>query len=156
MFIDLTASLNTGVLRCFTDELGRPASSAIAAPDSYGKDPYWERGSHPEIVEQVWDQMGKALPVDCRCLLYGTPALVTPVSGIVLAVAWGTAYILRLPEDTLTIARQAGTKTVMQWTGGGQTDISKECGADWVFGCWAKEEPQWCRAMYEAVKRIDA
>ena len=28
---------------------------------------------HPDIVERIWDQIGTALPADCRCLIHGIP-----------------------------------------------------------------------------------
>ena len=52
----------------------------VASPDTVG-DPYYGQGSHPDVVERVWDQLGASLPTDCRCLVYGTPALVDPASG---------------------------------------------------------------------------
>jgi hypothetical protein len=39
-------------------------------------------GSHPDVVERLWKQLGPALPEDCR--------------GIVLALGMGTQYGLQL------------------------------------------------------------
>lgn len=111
---------------------------------------YYESGCHPDIVERIWDQIGAALPSDCRSLVYGTPALVHPASGAVLAIGMGTQYGLRLCEPGLSAARASGAKTTATWTIGGSTDIVVECGADWVFGCFASDEPTWCRQAYEA------
>ena len=121
---------------------------ACAAPDSY-PDPYMELGSHPEIVERVWDQLGGALPVNCRCIVYGTPALVAPRSGIVLAVAFGTQYGLRLLERTVAEALKAGARTVEF---NGKVDIQREFGSDWVFGPWLKREAEWLRAVFRTVE----
>jgi hypothetical protein len=111
---------------------------------------YYESGCHPDIVERIWDQIGATLPSDCRGLVCGTPALVHSVSGAVLAIGMGTQYGLRLSEPGLSAARAAGAKTTVTWTIGGSTDIVVECGADWVFGCFASDEPTWCRQAYEA------
>ena len=79
----------------------------------------------------------------------------TPTAGIVLVAAWGTQYVLRLPQEVVTLAIGSGAKTITKWTGGGQTDVSKELGPDWVFGGWLKQEPQWCRALFERVEGHD-
>ncbi|MFC1817139.1 hypothetical protein ACFL0M_14660 [Thermodesulfobacteriota bacterium] len=47
----------------------------MVSPDKHS-DPYMEAGSHPEIVERVWDALGSSLPVDCRAIVYSAPALV--------------------------------------------------------------------------------
>ena len=52
----------------------------IAAHDSI-PNPYYQCGCHPDIVERVWDQIGAAMPAECRCLVTGMPALVHPAAG---------------------------------------------------------------------------
>jgi hypothetical protein len=135
---------NGGVIRWLCRESGGVAS--VAAPDS-APDPYNWCGSHPEIVERVWDQLGHGLPPNCRVILCGTPVLVEPTTGVILAVSFGTSYCLRLPEGALPAALKAGCKTSRRWTGGTFTDVSTLFGLDWVFGCWAKDEVAWCRAV---------
>ena len=46
----------------------------IAAHDSV-PNPYYHCGCHPDIVARVWDQIGAAMPAECRCLVTGIPAL---------------------------------------------------------------------------------
>lgn len=126
--------------RLKTDEL-------IAAPDSV-RDPYMSQGSHPDVVERVWKKLGQALPVDCRCLVYGTPALVQPTSGIILAFCLGTQYCMRLTSPQMYEALKLGVKTSTKWSGGRITDATQTFGADWIFGSWKDEELQWCREVY--------
>lgn len=118
----------------------------IAPPDSVS-DPYMNCGSHPDVVERVWDQLGSVLPKEARCLLGGTPALVLPISGVVAAVCFGTQYCVRIPPGSLVEARATGATTVQRWTTGGQTDIQQEFGADWVFGSYSAQEPVWCELV---------
>lgn len=110
---------------------------------------YYESGCHPDIVERLWRQIGLALPLDCRSLVYGTPALTHPVSGVVLAIGMGTQYGLRLTRTFRTLAIVRGAKLSIAWTGGGSTDIARELGNDWVFGAWLASEPDWCRQAFE-------
>jgi hypothetical protein len=116
----------------------------VTMPDDPKRDYYLEAGSHPEIVERLWDQLGKDLPPTSRVLVFGTPALIHPGSGVVLAFAFGTQYALRLPRSLPEEKRPAGLRTVATWTGGGSTDIERECGNDWIFGSFSADETVWC------------
>jgi hypothetical protein len=127
--------------RLKTDEL-------IATPES-ARDPYMGQGSHPDIVEHVWNKLGKALAADCRCLVYGTPALVQSTSGIILAFCIGTQYCVRLISSQMDEALKLGVKTSTTWSGGKTTNAIQTFGADWIFGNWKDQELQWCREVYE-------
>jgi hypothetical protein len=114
-----------------------------------GGDIYYKAGCHPDIVERLWDQIGPALPADCRCLVYGTPALAHPNSGVILATGMGTAYSLRLNAPFLQAAIAAGARTSRTWSTGETIELETQFGADWIFGAWLTEEPAWCRQMFE-------
>lgn len=147
MFIDTVDQANQGVLKY----LGRGEKSGlpvIAAPDSVS-DPYMCQGSHPDIVQRVWDELGANMPGKCRCLVYGTPALVQDRTGVVIAICNGTRYNLRLTADNFSAAIAKGAATRARWSTGEEMDCLAELGPDWVFGGWFKEELQWCRDTYE-------
>jgi hypothetical protein len=116
---------------------------------------YQFAGHHPEIVARVWDQLGGSLPVEGRCLVRWTPALVEPESGVVLAVCYGTEYALRVPDEFLPDALAAGCNHSFDWgrttdrPTDRPTDLRKDFGAGWVFGGFVREEPDWCRAAFE-------
>jgi hypothetical protein len=120
-------------------------SKPIAAPTSV-EDPYTNRGSHPDIVQRVWDELGRALPEDGRCLLFGTPALVHPKSGVILAVCFGTAYSLRLPSGA---ARPPRRRLVQEWSTGGETNVESEFGPGWMFGDFSPGEVEGMEDVYQ-------
>ena len=92
--------------------------------------------------------LGSALPTDCRAIVYGTPALLHPV-GIVFALAYGTAYAIRVSEHHRSLALEAGCRVEQIWSGGGKTDIEQELGRGWLFGLWINQEPQWVLDVYK-------
>lgn len=151
-YLATSCDANRGIIQCFHLAKNGASFAPISAPNSAAKDPYYDLGSHPDVVTRVWDELGAALPVDCRCLLYGTPALVAPTSGVVLVAAYGTQYLLRLPEEAVPLAIKAGARTTTKWSSGGEMDVSKEVGPDWIFGGWIIEELHWCRTVYESVE----
>jgi hypothetical protein len=149
LWVDTAHPANAGVLR----SMGLDCKAVlIAAPDSV-IGPYLNCGSHPDVVERVWDQLGAAVPIDSRCLLCGTPALVHPKSGVILVVSYGTEYTLRIPVDAIGEALKAGVRTTVQWSVGDVTDIRREFGPDWIFGHYLSQELQWCRTVYDAMDR---
>ena len=115
-------------------------------------DPYMQAGSHPDVVERVWDVLGASLPVDCRALVYGAPALVHPREGVVFAVAYGTRYAIRVPDESINAALKVGRRTNQEWSGSGMTDLGEELGQDWVFGAWVEEEKEWLARVYESLE----
>ena len=130
----------------------RPEAPVFAAWDDV-VNPYYRCGCHPDIVERLWDQIGPALPADCRALVHGIPALVQPQSGVILATGLGTQYGVRVPLDLIADAIRAGAKTTTTWSGGATMDIQQSLGVDWLFGGWRAEELHWGRILYEATDR---
>ncbi len=144
--MNLAHPANTKVLAYLAR--GRSGSPVYSAWDSV-ENPYYRCGCHPEIVERLWEQLGAALPSDCRCLVHLIPALVQPRSGVILATGLGTQYGVRVPAALVSSALAAGAKTQTTWSGGKTMDIQQDLGADWVFGGWRTDELAWCRSLYE-------
>ena len=119
-------------------------------------DPYYKLGTHPDLVMRLWDELGKTLPADCRRVVFGTPALVRPDSGVVFGFAGGThTYALRLPLDVRKAALVAGATTVHHYPSYPELGIHasvldlRDVGGEWIFGRWLVSEPEWCAAAYE-------
>jgi hypothetical protein len=124
----------------------------LMLPGECPRDPYMNMGCHPETVERVWDQLGSVLPANCRSIVFGTPGLVAPRSGILLASAFGTAYILRLCRETMEDATRGGASTQRTWSRNHRTDLAQQYGDDWIFGGYLKHEPDWLLAVYRSIE----
>lgn len=122
----------------------------LLPPNQSTRDPYLELGSHPDVVNRVWDELGTVFGQESRQIVCGRPALVHPMAGVVLALAWGTRYVLRLSEETARKAKDKGFKTVHTWSDGTKTDIEYDLGPGWVFGQWSTEEPFLLRESYDS------
>jgi hypothetical protein len=110
--------------------------------------PYETLGAHPDLVARLWDEITTALPVDCRFVVFGAPALMRPDSGIVFGFAGGThAYALRLPDDARAEALGAGAARVHHYPRHASFDL-EAIGPEWVFCRWHEDEARWCLAAY--------
>jgi hypothetical protein len=111
----------------------------------------WHLGTHPDVVERLWDVLSLPLPADARWLVFDGPALVRPDSGTILAVGLGTSYGLRLQPDHLAEALARGAELVHTFRSVEVTlDLSVSFGPDWAFGSWSDREPDWVLASYHA------
>jgi hypothetical protein len=128
-----------------------PRAQPLAFPES-NPYAYMNLGSHPDIVERVWVGLNSGLPVDCRAIVYGAPALVHPNAGVVFAMAYGTRYVLRIAEAFLPVALARGCTPEQTWSGGAKTDIGALFGPEWLFGNWIQEESKWLFATYERLE----
>ena len=120
------------------------------------ENPYYTLGTHPEIVERLWDELGGTLPMPCRWILYGRPVLVHPSSGVVFGYAGGSlTYALRLPPIEREAAVKAGAKTIHEYPAYRELDVAPsrldlvDFGPEWVFGAWLGGEEAWCRAAFD-------
>jgi hypothetical protein len=134
-------SENGGLLRYFAAG-GDPGSVAVEQPPADVDT--WRLGAHPDIVERLWTHLNAALPADSRSLIAGGAALVDPSSGLVLAVALGTQYAIRLTEEGLAAALAAGLETRHEFATVGRTlDLAATFGPGWVFGRYDEREAGW-------------
>ena len=107
-------------------------------------------GSHPDIVEHLWESLAPRLPAECRALVCGSPALVAPTRGVIFAVPLGTEYGLRLPPAEFALARAAGAEVVHYYRTAGVTlDLTASLGPHWIFGTFDQREPEWCTAALD-------
>jgi hypothetical protein len=144
--VDISNPLNQKVLKYLS--LRYPDSPLTLLPEESKRDPYMSSGSHPDIVERIWKGIGSKLDSDCRLIVCGTPALVQPQTGIILAFALGTQYCLHLPPDLVSTALTAGAQTTTKWSNGRVTDAASKFGEGWIFGSWKKDEIESCREAY--------
>lgn len=125
------------------------------------RDAYTSLGTHPDIVGRLWDDFSATMARDCRWILYGSPVLVHPDTGVVFGWAGGThTYALRLPPHEHAAAVRAGAETVHHYPalpamriGPTVLDLA-EFGPDWVFGGWFEGEELWCMAAYNDAGKI--
>lgn len=141
--------LNKKVIR-YLNSLCDVDVPALAVPDSH-PDPYWKLGCRPDEVMVVWDYLGSQLPTDCRAIVYGKPALVHPTAGVVLALAFGTTYLLRVPQKLVDTAIEAGCRTTQKGSNGVTTNIEQELGRGWVFGN-SNQVGEWLLEMYKELE----
>jgi hypothetical protein len=158
--VDFGHPANRGILAYLGDSarLQRSVSAAKgtrSCPPSCVEDPYMTLGTHPDLVARLWDELGGTLPVDCRWIVFGTPALVHPDSGVIFAFAGGThTYAFRLPPRERDRAVAAGATTVHRYPAYPELNIEASVldlavvGEEWVFGGWHAGEEEWCRAAF--------
>ena len=129
---------------------GRPAHEADSGPPTAAVDRL-HLGTHPVVVDRLWEALNGALPVDARWLVYDGPALVHP-SGVILAAAIGTQYALRLLPGDRAAAIAAGAEVVHSFRSVGTSlDLTSTFGPEWVFGRLDEREPAWVRNSYESI-----
>jgi hypothetical protein len=137
---------NAGPLRYLAH--GRSAAEATFGPPPPGVDRR-HLGTHPDVVDRLWDALNDGLPSDSRWLVFDGPALVQPASGIILAAGIGTQYALRLLPADAAAAVEAGAELVHQFRTVGTTlDLPATFGPGWVFGRSDDREAAWLLASY--------
>lgn len=147
--LNLSHPLNLKILSFLESECdpGAPLVSGYQP----GEGPYLRHGSHPDVVQRLWDEINPALPNDARCLVKGFPALVHPTKGILLGFTSGTHYYLRLPPDFVKEAETKGAKKILIFTSEKPLDIHRELGDDWVAGSYWDGEIGGCKIMFDQV-----
>ena len=146
MRLDTDGPVNQGVLEYLCGAGGTERARSIE-PAAVLVGSRAQFGSHPDIIEHLWEWVAPRLPVECRALVCGGPVLVAPARGVVFAAALGTEYALRLAPSEFALARAAGAEIVHYYRTAGVTlDLGSRFGPHWVFGTFDGREPEWCAA----------
>lgn len=141
-----SAPANAGLVRYFKHRAKQFNDAETTEP----------HGTHPDLVERLWDQLGKLLPEDCHAVVYGAPILMRQSSGIIFAFAGGThTYAFRLPPELREAAMKAGATRVYHYRAYPELELEAstfdlaDIGDEWVFGGWLKGEEDWIKAAYD-------
>jgi Protein of unknown function (DUF1579) len=139
---------NRGLLAYLRDRHRVDPIAMRRPPDTVDR---YRLGTHPDVVERLWDGLNAALPDDAAFLVGDGPALASPHTGVVVGIALGTQYALRLTPGGREEAVAAGAATVHVFaTSGGTLDLGATLGVDWVFGTWDEREGGWLAESYAA------
>lgn len=140
---------NAGILR-YLAEGQDPRSVRVERPTP--QTDTLRLGAHPDVVERLWTTLNGALPADSRLLVAGGAALARPSSGVILALALGTQYALRLTPAGFDEAVAGGHATVHTFATVGRTlDLAQAFGTGWAFGRYDDRELGWLADAYHEV-----
>ena len=133
----------------FTDSTSTMKRHLGCSPDLVAN-PYLDLGTHPELVKFLWKDITRLIDVDCRWIIFGTPALVNPQSSLVFAFAEGTQICaLRVPPQKYSEALLAGATKVVKYPAYPYLNIrasevdASSIGSDWLFVGGIKNEALW-------------
>ena len=127
-------------------DLGAGRVRDSRSPDSVS---WLNLGTHPDLIERLWRAVASTLPEPAQWVVYGSPVLAHPRTGIVFGWAGGThTYALRLPPVMRRSAVEAGAQTVARYSNGDCLDVAR-IGDEWVLGNWLGAEPGWCASAYD-------
>jgi hypothetical protein len=143
-------SLNLPANRAVLDHLvrvnGRERSAEVRWPHEVTQ-PYFNLGSHPDVVARLWEAFNAVLPADCRAVVCHTPVLLHSDSGTLFAFGAGTSYVLWVPPAVRAAAAIAGLHPTHAYGRGRVVDL-QPLGSGWLFGAWRPDEVDWCAAAY--------
>lgn len=143
--VALSHPANAGVIAY----LDRHFIQAAPSGSPEGADP-WHLGTHPDLIEIIWDKLPVKLPENCQWLVYGRPALVHPKNGLIFGIAAGTWVLaLRLSEAERR-AVSAVAPQVVPYSDGARL-VPGQFGDDWAFIplTIGVREQRWCLRAYE-------
>jgi hypothetical protein len=93
----------------------------------------WSLNCHPDVAKMLWEDFAVKLPVDCRWILFGTPVLLRPDTGIVFGIAEDVnPPLLRFSESDKLKVLICGGKEQLLNLDGVYAD-AKQVGKDWVY-----------------------
>jgi hypothetical protein len=95
---------NRDAIKFLTGSWKTTVQPKSAAPEEV-TNPQVTLATHPEMLTWIWSTLPARLPMDCRWVVYGTPVLVHPKSGIIFAIAYGQSLCaMRLSSDDARMA----------------------------------------------------
>jgi len=90
-------------------------------------------GTHPDVIEMLWGDHTKEIPIRCQAILLGRPVLVNPNTGIVFGLAEGTnPPLLRLPETDRVNLLEKGGGILLSDLDGVYAN-ARDIGNDWIY-----------------------
>tara|TARA_R110002073_G_scaffold123819_1_gene267631 strand:- start:27438 stop:27905 length:468 start_codon:yes stop_codon:yes gene_type:complete len=111
----------------------------------------WQLGTHPDLVEYLWQTLGDTLPKPCARVAYAQPVLAAPGTSTIFAFAGGTGTLaMRLPQSALGEAlRIDGFGKTLSYPSA--VLHASALGSGWAFVApFGADALRWCKEAYEA------
>ena len=140
---------NKDAIRFLTSSWKTTLEPQSAAPEEI-TEPQLALATHREMLNWVWTTLPARLPTDCRWVVYGTPVLVHPKTGIIFCIAYGQSLCaLRLSADEARMAVMDELESECTLDNG-DVIYSDEIGDEWVFCSWEEYDVNWCLRAFQA------
>ena len=114
--------------------------------------------AHPDIIQRLWFELPRALPENCRDIVYGHPVLRHPRTGLILAFGLGTYYMLWTSSRILEKMQFEKDDFIrvmpVDHKGKKAIDLREVLGQGWIYGRFREVELEWCRAAYGEAAKI--
>jgi hypothetical protein len=151
--VDFEHPANADVLTWLAASERLPAYLRSGPPGSV--DP-WQLGTHPDLVETLWQRLDRALPVRCGWIVHGRPTLVHPLSGVVFAFASGTRDpALRVPPvPSLPAVPSGESGSDGPARRDGAAFERHPCGTAWIFAPHGPAQVDRTLAAFEAAAAL--
>jgi len=144
--VDFAHPANQGVLAFLASRERGAHYVASAAPGSVDS---YELGTHPDLVQLLWDGIDAQLPKRSAWIVHGRPALVRKHSGLIFGFATGTLSIaLRVPPARLADFGLGPAERVYTVRSRAVADLSS-CGPEWHFVAYGARQLEIALAAYE-------
>lgn len=141
--------VNQGILDCL-QYLGRNWRGPLSCHPSEAHDPYYHLGTHPDLVEKLWDKLTVEIPMDSTWVLHSRPVLVHPETSVIFAFATGThTYAFRVPESQRDEEIAAQLKQQYRYPDGRILDLT-QYDSDWIFAGLMAREERLCLTAFQA------
>lgn len=122
-----------------------PMESPVETADT------WQLGTHPDLVEYLWQTLAETLPKPCARVAYAQPVLAHPATSTIFAFAGGTGTLaMRLPKDALDAAQCVlGFGKTLSYPS--VVLLASELGPHWAYVApFGPDALRWCKDAYDA------
>jgi len=131
MFVDFDSEINKQTILYLKSKTYNK-SNQNDSPQKFTRN-NWSLNCHPDVANILWQDFSEMLPMKCQWVLYASPVLIRPDTGIIFGIAEGlNPPLLRLNRTDREEIISKGGKINLSNLDGVYADSNK-IGTEWLY-----------------------